>query len=50
MLRDVILFLSFVVVFVNSVQCRLDFCWCRVFVVTVVVEAYFLFVVVVVDG
>ena len=36
------------VVFVDSVECCLYFCWRRVFVVTVVVEAYFSSVIVIV--
>ena len=48
MLGDVVSLLSFVVVFVNDVKCCLNFCWCCVFVVAVVIEAYFADVVVVV--
>ena len=47
-LNDVVLLLWCLVVFVNSVECCLDFCWCRVFVVAVMVKAYFTNVVVVV--
>ena len=48
MLGDVVSLLSFVVVFVNDVKCCLNFCRCCVFVVAVVIEAYFADVVVVV--